>query len=151
MKDAFSVSVFGQRFPHLGQQIFKEINNQSLVNCREVNTDWKLFCDNQKLTWIRMIEYSLPEKPISKKWQRFLTTSQLDIICEIAFYVRQISEKQSRWYWHYDYYSKKCRTPLHFIAMSGMYFSSIIMLPYSRYIETGMIKFIDRVAAAFCG
>ena len=131
MKDAFSVSVFGQRFPHLGQQIFKKINNQSLVNCREVNTDWKLFCDNQKLTWIRMIEYSLPEKPISKQWQRFLTTSQLDIICEIAFYVQQISEKQSRWYWHYDYYSKNCRTPLHFIAMSGMYFSLIIMLPYS--------------------
>ena len=118
MKDAFSVSVFGQRFPHLGEQIFKKINNQSLVNCREVNTDWKLFCDNQKLTWIRMIEYSLPEKPISKQWQRFLTTSQLDIICAVAFYVRRIYEKESRWYW-LDF-SKNRRTPLHFIAMSGM-------------------------------
>ena len=119
MKDAFSVSIFGQRFPHLGEQIFKKINNQSLVNCREVNTDWKIFCDNQKLTWIRMIEYSLPEKPISKQWHRFLTTSQLDIICEIAFYVRRIYEKESRWYW-LDF-SKNRRTPLHFIAMSGMY------------------------------
>ena len=135
MKDAFSVSIFGQRFPHLGQQIFRNISNQSLVNCREVNTDWKLFCDNQKLTWIRMMEYSLPKKPISKQWQRFLTTSQSDSICEIAFYVRRIYEKEARWYW-LDF-SKNRRTPLHFIAMSGMYFLSIDVMLLKLRIGVG--------------
>ena len=128
MTEVFSVALFGQRFPHLGQEIFKKINNQSLVNCREVNTDWKLFCDYQKLTWIRMIEYCLPEKPLSKQWQCFLKTSQLNTICEIGFYVRRIYKKESRWYWNCDYFSKNRRTLLHFIAMSGMYFSLINLM-----------------------
>ena len=43
------------RFPHLACQIFGESDNQTLVNCRELNQFWKMNIDNERVIWIRKI------------------------------------------------------------------------------------------------
>ena len=36
------------RFPHIAQQVFEQLDDQSLANCREADRDWKYFIDNEK-------------------------------------------------------------------------------------------------------
>ena len=60
------------RFPHLGQNILEELDNKSLVNCREVNKWWQDFADGQRTSYIRNITkcFSLSKMPLQKKLQR---------------------------------------------------------------------------------
>ena len=44
------------RFPHLGESIFEQLDNESLAKSREVCNFWKIFINDQKLPWIRMIK-----------------------------------------------------------------------------------------------
>ena len=44
------------RCPNLGIEIFKELNNQSLLQCRTVNNSWKTIIDEEKFYWIRIIQ-----------------------------------------------------------------------------------------------
>ena len=50
------------RFPHIAQQIFENLDNKSLTNCREVTRSWKQFIDNKKLTWFRICEKYCPNE-----------------------------------------------------------------------------------------
>ena len=36
------------RFPHIAQQIFEQLDNESLANCREADRDWQDFINNEK-------------------------------------------------------------------------------------------------------
>ena len=36
------------RFPHIAQQIFEQLDNESLANCREVDRAWHEFINNEK-------------------------------------------------------------------------------------------------------
>ena len=44
-----------QRFPNISQQIFENLDNESLVLCREVCKAWKNCIDREKFYWIRII------------------------------------------------------------------------------------------------
>ena len=44
------------RFPHLGTQIFENLDNPSLANCREISTWWKKIVDSDKTFWIQQIQ-----------------------------------------------------------------------------------------------
>ena len=35
------------RFPHIAQQIFEQLDNESLANCREADRDWQYFINNE--------------------------------------------------------------------------------------------------------
>ena len=41
------------RFPDVAQGIFKELNDETLTNCRNVSTLWCDHLDDQKLCWVR--------------------------------------------------------------------------------------------------
>ena len=43
-------------FPHIAAQIFQQLDDISLTNCREVVNTWKQFIDNRNLSWMRIIE-----------------------------------------------------------------------------------------------
>ena len=36
------------RFPHIGQEIFQQLNDQSLSECREISQSWQEFINNEK-------------------------------------------------------------------------------------------------------
>ena len=44
------------RFPMLGKEIFKKMDNKTLVECRKIDETWMGFIDNEKFRWNRIIE-----------------------------------------------------------------------------------------------
>ena len=60
------------RFPHLAEKIFDEIDDQSLVQCREVNKWWQKFIDEPKILSMRILEINtcLPKHILLKKIQQ---------------------------------------------------------------------------------
>ena len=61
----FTLVDISGKFPHLSEAIFNEVDDQSLVKCREVNEPWKTTLGNQKTFWRRYI------KKKTKKYDMF--------------------------------------------------------------------------------
>jgi ankyrin repeat protein len=97
------------RFPHIGYQIFEQLDNPFLTVCRKVSKTWKSFIGNEKLPWIRMIVLHI--KPLTSSWKIFLKKSNVKVLVEIATSVIQYHRES------------KCvpenTVPLHFAAMTG--------------------------------
>ena len=103
------------RFPHIGEQIFANLNDQNITKCREVCDPWMTFLDSERLIWTRVI-LSHIEETNSWNWKKFLSTTTTPMLCKIArrievfykcelncyFFPRTIHEEMS---------------PLHFAAM----------------------------------
>ena len=47
---------FTEAFPHIADQIFQQLDNKSLTNCREVSKSWLKFIDDRNISWIRITE-----------------------------------------------------------------------------------------------
>ena len=47
---------FQLRFPDVGEEIFKELDNESLTNYRIINKHWKNALDANKCLWFRIIQ-----------------------------------------------------------------------------------------------
>ena len=45
-----------ERFPHIAEQIFEQLDNKNLSKCREVNKVWKNFIDERNYPWIRIVK-----------------------------------------------------------------------------------------------
>ena len=60
------------RFPHLGTQILENVDNNSLVNCREISRWWKKFVDSDKTLWIQQIQehISISNPSVQKTLQK---------------------------------------------------------------------------------
>ena len=71
-----------RRFQHIGEQIFKELDNKSFAKCRKADRSWKTFIDNQKFLWIRIIRFcSLDSKERPKK---ILKQTKFNVVKELA-------------------------------------------------------------------
>ena len=44
------------RFPDVAQDIFKELDNETVTKCRNVSRLWCDYLDDQKFCWVRMIQ-----------------------------------------------------------------------------------------------
>ena len=84
------------RFPHVGQQIFKHLDNQSLAKCQIVSPLWKKSIEDDKIIWIRIIQefISMPEKSVAKSLQK----SSLKNLKYSANYVFPVLKNQNL-YW----------------------------------------------------
>ena len=54
------------RFPHIAMQIFEQLDNKSLTNCREVANSWQKFIDERNMSWIRIVD--LPRTLLSDRY-----------------------------------------------------------------------------------
>ena len=45
-----------EKIPDLGDKIIKELDNQTLVKCKEVQRSWNKFINKEKILWFRMIQ-----------------------------------------------------------------------------------------------
>ena len=48
--------VFYSRFPHISEQIFKQLDEKSLQNSREVAKSWQECIDDSNLLWIEIVK-----------------------------------------------------------------------------------------------
>ena len=74
------------RFPHLGESIFEQLDNESLAKSREVCDFWKIFIDDQKLPWIRMIKSYIK---LLDPWQELIKILRVEILQDMACTVQQ--------------------------------------------------------------
>ena len=74
------------RFPHLGKNILEELDDESLVKCREVNKWWQEFVDGQKTSYVRNITkcIGLSKMPVQNKLQK----ESLTMLKELSHFVR---------------------------------------------------------------
>ena len=98
------------RFPHIGEQIFANLDNQNLMKCREVCDPWMTFLNQEKLIWTRII-LSYIEPTNSWNWQKFFSTTSTPMLCQKAKRIQQF----------YKYENTigivKEMSPLHFAVM----------------------------------
>ena len=73
------------RFPHIGDQILNQLNNEDYTNCRGLSKTFKSFIDNQKLLPVRIIEKYVN---FTGKWKTFVKTSSVEEINEVAQAIR---------------------------------------------------------------
>ena len=53
------METFITRFIHIANQVFDQLDNQSLKNSREISKSWKEFIDHKNLSFIRIVK--IPE------------------------------------------------------------------------------------------
>jgi ankyrin repeat protein len=98
------------RFPHIGEQIYTELDDQTLTRCRQVCDSWRTFLDNEKLLWVRSI-LSYIEPHNSCQWKNFMKKNPASILAEIEHGVRQFYTKYP--------FKIEGMSPMHFAAMYG--------------------------------
>ena len=106
-----------RRFPHIGEQIFEELDNKSLAKCRQADRSWKTFIDDQKFPWIRKIRFcSLDSK---EPLEKILKKTKLDIVKELAEVALSLCLCKFKNKMGFDVYRRKTGHILHFAAMIG--------------------------------
>ena len=110
--------MFFERFPHLNELILSELDNESLVTCKEVDKTWNKFIDSQKLPWIRMMEKHIGRlEQYPETWKKVTSKTKVKNVEELALTVDQFyncddgyadaPNAQTEW------------TPIHIIASCG--------------------------------
>ena len=77
------------RFPNIGRDIFDSLNNKSLNRCKKSSRLWREFIDDQKFTWIRIIQkyVRLSNKSFPKSqelWRKMFCKTRLECIRNLA-------------------------------------------------------------------
>ena len=102
------------RFPHLGEQIFKNLEDENLAKCHQLSRTCRFFIEDQKFVWIRVIKKLCDDQPA--------------FIDEILMETRQLNIKNdsirnmainSRKFCKTNLSISRGQTLLHFAAMSG--------------------------------
>ena len=108
--------MFFERFPHLNELLFIELDNESLVTCKEVDKTWNKFIDGQKLLWIRMIEKQIGRlEQYPETWMKVTSKTQVKNVQELALAVNEFYNRDFR-YIDSSQDSWTDWTPIHIIA-----------------------------------
>ena len=101
------------RFPNVAQDIFKELNDETLTTCRNVSRLWCDHLDDQKFCWVRMIQrYHKNMKNAYHQWEKVLKNTPVEIVKEISVSTQQFfKDDASRIQFHWS--------PLHIAVGQG--------------------------------
>ena len=81
------------RFPVIGQKIFKQLDNNNFVKCREVGKIWYNFLDNDRLLWKRKIQnYAKNQVEFDKYWKFVTKNASVDILKKLAIASEEFSK-----------------------------------------------------------
>jgi hypothetical protein len=80
------------KIPDLGEKIFKELDNQSLVECKEVQRSWYNFINEERVLWFRIIQnYISDDNAFLQAWRKVLTKSPVDFVTQVALATQQFN------------------------------------------------------------
>ena len=78
------------RFPDVAQDIFKELNNESLTTSRSVSRLWCDYLDDQKFCWVRMIQrYRKNMENAYQQWKRVFKNTPVEFAKQMSVSTRQ--------------------------------------------------------------
>ena len=102
------------RFPVIGQEIFKQLNNQDLTKCKEVCHSWGYFLNNETLVWLRMLQkYNKNHVEFQDDWKKVTTKVPCEILKRLAIATEQF----------YTFCSKRLQfqhSPMHIVSERGI-------------------------------
>ena len=102
------------RFSHLGEQIFKQLDNESLASCKEVDRLWHGYLEQQKFLHVRAIVETVKKfHNFGNSWKRILEKASTQIVIDL----REAAEMFYRIDPKLAY--NNGMTPLHLAATSG--------------------------------
>ena len=79
-----------KRFPHLAAQVFDQVDDQSLNNCKEMNRGVLEHLDNERFFWIRIIKkYQKRLKDFPKLWKPVIDKIPVETVKQIAIAVSE--------------------------------------------------------------
>ena len=96
------------KFPHLPEQIFQKLNNESLLKCREVAKSWQNIIDGRNYPWLRIV--NIPT--ILKKGSKYLHLAAKN--GQIEAYKEALNEKENK-----NMRTKFCGTSFHLACKNG--------------------------------
>ena len=100
------------RFPHIVQDVFEELDNKSLTNCRNLSRACCDFIDDEKLYWVRKIQDCVHMTEFQQQWNKVLKKIPTKVAKEIFATVEH--------FFQYDLNRKKLKwPPLHIAAEQG--------------------------------
>ena len=77
-----------KRFPHLAAQVFDQVDDQSLNNCKEINRGVLEHLDNERFFWIRIIKkYQTRLKDFPRLWKPVIDKIPVETVKQIAIAV----------------------------------------------------------------
>ena len=110
--------------PHLGENIFNQLDNQNLTKCKKVSRSFYAFLENNKLLWTRIMKkYTVNHTEFEKDWKSVLEKTPVENIKQLAIAVEQFY--MFRPHRHFNDKEKKPElkypqhSPLHIAAERG--------------------------------
>jgi hypothetical protein len=73
------------RFPHLSQEVFDSVDNQSLLKCQEVSLPWCEFLQKQKFYQIRIIKSIIEQfHEVGDAWKKVFKSATTRNIMDLG-------------------------------------------------------------------
>jgi ankyrin repeat protein len=110
------------KFPTIAESIFDELDNQSLVNCKEVSRTWCNFLEAPKFLLMRKIQKTVETRQIFRKvWRSVYQKLSTNAILQLEVATTKFFHNDENFT---DYKSdneseSNCLTPIHVAAASG--------------------------------
>ena len=83
------------KFPNLAEEILKELENESVANCRKISKPWRSFIDNQKFLWIRkMSMYKRYMIKFKNQWNKVIRRTPVGNVKELSIAVQEFFDSQ---------------------------------------------------------
>ena len=80
------------KIPDLAEKIFRELDNQSLVECKEVQWSWYNFINEEKVIWFRIIQnYIKNDNEFLQAWRKVLTKAPVEFVSQVALATQQFN------------------------------------------------------------
>ena len=84
------------RFSDVAQDIFKQLDNENLAKCREVNKVWCKFIENGSLLWRRRIQkFNKNQIEFQDAWKLVTNKASFEKLREIALTVEEFYKFES--------------------------------------------------------
>ena len=112
------------RFPHIGKNILNNLDNESLVNCKEVGRALSNFLEEEKIVWIRGIRNytnQFQNKKFRESWRLVIQKTNSELIKQLATVLKDSIYKHENqiMYGAYLRRGKRMWHPLHIAVESG--------------------------------
>ena len=98
--DEFAMEYLDQRFPILSEEIFFQLDYQSLARCKEVNANWWRNIRNHRSYWKKMITKELNcnvkvenGNEIYKEWRKAVKKIPLSILSKLSMAATKMNNK----------------------------------------------------------
>ena len=105
------------RFPHIAGNIFGELDDISMINSKEVSKSWRVFLDEEKVQWYRILQkYAELKVRFWDYWKMVIKNTPAGIIKTLAIGTHQFFEDNP------EFVQKKLQiSPISIVAGSGCF------------------------------